>query len=530
MISTICLAGRALPLLEKGWQALVHDNDTQALQCFGMAYIEAERENDTVSKAQALLFMGMCSYGSSYNEGLSYCFKAMDEYRKMEHNQPLKAKEGRSRCLQLVSTIKTRQGYYREAIELSKEAKEGLPESKDSTGTLGLIYNSLGSAYHQLKMDDSSAYFHRLALLELLLAQQFAYLPNAYIEVARIEAAENHQQTSLELYTHALSIADSTANRQAQVMALLGMGEWQINCRKNTHDAQAYYQKADSIASKLSDKTFSLKVLAHLLALYKENGNYIEAMTCQERIITTRDSMYSWDRRKEIKSLEIQFDVAEKDRQLKLVQKEKEITVLTNYLLWGGLDVLVLLSGGIIFMLKRVNRRDKLLLHAQKELVIATDQQKQLLEEQKVLKEKQMQQELEFKESQLSAMALQMLQKNELMQELKSRVEVDKAIAQDQGIGKIINKALAQDKEWSDFNTHFESINKTFYTRLKQEYPDISPNDLKICALIKLQLSIKEMAAILNISPDSVKTARYRLRKKLQLNTEDNLTDFIQQL
>jgi DNA-binding CsgD family transcriptional regulator len=70
-------------------------------------------------------------------------------------------------------------------------------------------------------------------------------------------------------------------------------------------------------------------------------------------------------------------------------------------------------------------------------------------------------------------------------------------------------------------------VNKHFYTRLKQNYPEISANDLKICALIKLNLSIKEMAAILNISPDSVKTARHRLRKKLQLSTEENLTDFI---
>jgi DNA-binding CsgD family transcriptional regulator len=92
---------------------------------------------------------------------------------------------------------------------------------------------------------------------------------------------------------------------------------------------------------------------------------------------------------------------------------------------------------------------------------------------------------------------------------------------------KIINKGLSHDKEWAHFNASFESINKNFYARLKQAYPDIRPNDLKISALIKMGLSIKEMADILNISADSVKTARYRLRKKLQLNTEDNLTDFI---
>lgn len=72
-------------------------------------------------------------------------------------------------------------------------------------------------------------------------------------------------------------------------------------------------------------------------------------------------------------------------------------------------------------------------------------------------------------------------------------------------------------------------MNKNFYTRIKQSFPEIIPNELKICALIKMNLSIKEMAGILNISPDSIKTARDRLRKKQQLDTEDNLTDFILQ-
>ena len=92
---------------------------------------------------------------------------------------------------------------------------------------------------------------------------------------------------------------------------------------------------------------------------------------------------------------------------------------------------------------------------------------------------------------------------------------------------KIVNKYTIQDNNWKVFDHYFESVNKNFYTRLKQKYPEISSNDLKICALIKLNLSIKKMATILNISPDSVKTARHRLRKKLQLSTEENLTDFI---
>ncbi len=119
------------------------------------------------------------------------------------------------------------------------------------------------------------------------------------------------------------------------------------------------------------------------------------------------------------------------------------------------------------------------------------------------------------------------MQKSELLNEVKEVLDKDKSISESNEVHKLINKGQNQDGDWEDFNTRFESLNKNFYSRLKTAYPEISPNDLRICALIKLNLSIKEMAGILNISPDSVKTARYRLRKKLQLNTEDNLTEFI---
>ncbi len=148
------------------------------------------------------------------------------------------------------------------------------------------------------------------------------------------------------------------------------------------------------------------------------------------------------------------------------------------------------------------------------------------MEEQKHLKEQQFQNDIEHKESQLSAVTIQMIEKNEILDEIKSIIN-KKAPNSESELKKLVSKYTIQDNSWRDFDNYFESVNKNFYTRLKQKYPDISSNDLKICALIKLNLSIKEMASILNISPDSVKTARHRLRKKLQLTTEENLTDFI---
>lgn len=239
----------------------------------------------------------------------------------------------------------------------------------------------------------------------------------------------------------------------------------------------------------------------------------------QNEVITIKDSFYSFEREQIVKSLEVQFDVSEKNRKLQLISAEREVSKLTNYLLITLLGLLLLVFTILYFFLKRINKRDKQLLKTKEELV-------NLMEEQKQLKEQQFRNDIDHKESQLSAITIQMLEKNELLDEIKTILN-KKEPTSEKEIKKLVSKYTIQDNNWKDFDNYFESVNKNFYTRLKKKYPEISSNDLKICALIKLNLSIKEMASILNISPDSVKTARHRLRKKLQLNTEENLTDFI---
>jgi DNA-binding CsgD family transcriptional regulator len=507
-------------LLEKGWAELIKDNDTTALRYFNEAYLISKAKADHENSANALLDMGICSYGSSLTFGLHYCMMAMKEFQKLEKSHPANALTGRSKCLQLISTIKNRQGKFRESIDLSMEALAGFPKSNDTTGYAGLIYNKLGEDYHSMNQIDSSRYFHRLALEERIRTNNTTYLPSSYINVATIEMEDGHAEKSLLYFQRALFIAASTGNRQSQVSAWIGLGKWNVKFHQNFTKAEENFLNAKSISEKLSDKSFYISSLDQLLALKKQKSDLQGALLYSELIRQMKDSLSSWEKDRITRNLEIQFDIAEKDRQLNAAQEEKNIATLTNYILWGTILFLIMIATGIILFLKKINKRDRLLMQTRVQLLKAE-------EEQKKLKEQQLRNELEYKESQLSAMAVQMMQKNELLVELKERIGQINPAAEDNQLNKIITKGLNHDKEWIDFNTYFESINKNFYSRLKSAYPEISPNDLKICALIKLNLSIKEMSAILNISPDSVKTARYRLRKKLQLNTEDNLTDFI---
>ncbi len=508
-------------LVDKGWRALIQDNDTLAVKYFELAFESAQKENNVEAVANALLHLGICYYGVNSDKGLDYANQALTNYQTLETSHPKIALIGKSKCFQLISTIYSRQGNYTKALQLSKNALSGIIQTNEK-GYKGLIYTSLGKCYAVLNKTDSSEFYYRLALSEQLQEKNYAYLPTALVNVAEIELKHGNSVLSLQLFNRGLKIADSTNNKQAHVNCLLGKGNWFIaNVKKDS--ANFVFDKALALSEALSDKSFRIKALEQLVKFEKENGEFKTALNYQEEMTLINDSMDAHDKLKGAKLLEVQFEVAEKDRKLELLNKEKNIVQLSNYILWGSIIFLIILSLGVILFLKRLNQRDKQLLKTKEELIVA-------VEEQRKIKEQFLQNELEFKESQLSAMAVQILQKNELMHELKQQLEKNNNQEADFALTKLINKGFNHDKEWDDFNQYFESVNRNFYSRLKTAYPEISPNDLKICALIKLNLSSKDMSGILNISPDSVKTARYRLRKKLQMSPEENLVDFIQKL
>lgn len=507
-------------LVKKGWNELIKDNDTTALRFFYDAYFFSKKNNDVKNEANALLHLGIASYGSSLSNGLKYTNSALQAYAKIEKDYPTLAQLGRSKCLILMATIKARASKPIEAMQLCKEALSISIALKDTSSSIGLAYNLLGSINIKLnKIDTADDYFQK-ALAIRLKHGEMTYLPGSFIKVGDIALRKKQFDQSLQFYQKGLDIADSMQNKQAKILCLMGLSKWYFQHQKNYFVADSILLSAKAMAIKISDKSFLVQVLEEIKNQKKQTGNFTDALTMEEEILKLNASLNDIEKEHITKSLEVQFGLMEKERQLNIIKKEQAITKLTNYLLYVALAFITFIALGFILFLKRINKRDKQLLETKAALLTAVNTQKKL-------KEQQLQNELEFKESQLSALTLQMIQKNELMQELKEKLEHTHNATIDATVSKIISKGLIQDKEWTDFNTHFESINKNFYSRIKQTFPDISPNELKICALIKMNLSIKEMASILNISPDSVKTARYRLRKKLNLNTEDNLTDFI---
>ncbi|ARV15904.1 hypothetical protein [Polaribacter sp. SA4-12] len=136
--------------------------------------------------------------------------------------------------------------------------------------------------------------------------------------------------------------------------------------------------------------------------------------------------------------------------------------------------------------------------------------------------------EIEIKKKELAVTALQLIEKDKVLAEIKKGLNDVKKHKDDDAVEKIKRTIKVSSlKTWKEFETRFIQVNSSFYESLGKKHSNLSRNELKLCALIKLNFSTKEMSQLLGVSTDTVNKARYRLRKKLELQREDNLFTYI---
>lgn len=153
------------------------------------------------------------------------------------------------------------------------------------------------------------------------------------------------------------------------------------------------------------------------------------------------------------------------------------------------------------------------------------------------LRKKQMKLDLEHKAEDLAASTMNVIRKNEILLEIDKELEkVAENMAEDRNkslkilsrIRHQIHDNIQHDNAWKTFEQNFDIVYDDYLKRLSQKYPHLTMADKKMCAYLKMDLSSKEIAPLLNITIRSVEMTRYRLRKKLGLSREDNLTEFLQ--
>ena len=142
--------------------------------------------------------------------------------------------------------------------------------------------------------------------------------------------------------------------------------------------------------------------------------------------------------------------------------------------------------------------------------------------------------ELEGKTRELASIAMQITYKNELLNQVKQKlIRVSgkmlhlESKQQVNDLIKTLEKDLLNREDWEKFEIHFDQVHEDFLKKIRKKYPELTPKDLRLCAYLKMNLSSKEIAPILNISVRGVEISRYRLRKKMNLPRDANLNDFM---
>ncbi len=207
---------------------------------------------------------------------------------------------------------------------------------------------------------------------------------------------------------------------------------------------------------------------------------------------------------------ETQRELLQQQR-LEQLEHEERVYFLQRTILIISLVSLLLIGWGYLKYVRSKHRAEKKLIREKQKLEIEKTNEI-----------------IELKNKELSASTLKLIEKDEFISTLRDKISNKKGQVDLREIKRYIRTMSAgNEQNWQEFEARFIAVNKGFYERLKDGFPKLTQGDLKLCALIKLNFSSKDMARLMGISVESVHTTRYRLRKKLALSRAVNLTEFI---
>ncbi|MFY0653907.1 MAG: tetratricopeptide repeat protein [Cyclobacteriaceae bacterium] len=285
--------------------------------------------------------------------------------------------------------------------------------------------------------------------------------------------------------------------------------------------SEVYYKSALNNANKYKRHlNYVPDVYEKLSDLYSLMNKPTEAFESLIRANLINKSLYSSRSPNNRYLLEIKDDFRiEKEKREKLAREQRLALLehedriwLLKFSILGVTIIFLLITGFIAFRYWRSKHKSE----------------RKMLEQEQKLEAQKSREILNLKNKELTGSALQLIEKDEFLSELKTNLKEISKKPDTKEINKLVKTInFNSNNNWKEFERRFIDVNEEFYQRLKERYPNLNQYDLKICALLRLNFSGKEMARLLGISAESAHTSRYRLRKKFGLDREISLVDFI---
>lgn len=405
--------------------------------------------------------------------------------------------------------------YFREALYLISENKNSLLHKSS-------LYSHIGMAFEKMNLSDSALfyYYKSLNIREQLnnernIASAKHSIGSLLIQIGDYKKAEKLLFEALNVY---ISLDEKTG---------ICLTESQIavaKCYQNQSDCSDIIENALRIAHEINNPWLIANVYSTMSEIANHQQNFKEAFEYLKEKNHISDSLFTVEKERLMTEFETKYQAERKDNEI-LQLKNKASIQKYNILLLSSIAGSLL---GVLLLLVFLFRYKSAALKAKQTLLekenIINLQTNELVEKENIILKKQ----LESKNRELASKALEMIRFNDTISVVINKLE-NFENGESESIRKIIYELENQTKHniWLEFDKIFKNIHSGFYERLLKICPELSSTEIKMAALLKLNLTTKEIAAITFKSEGGIKTARYRLRKKLSLPSDEKLIPFL---
>ncbi|GAA3606061.1 tetratricopeptide repeat protein [Flavivirga amylovorans] len=418
-----------------------------------------------------------------------------------------------------IGDIEIRRKNYYEAIDYYNKALKVYIELNDNIYTSN-TYINLGSTYIDI---DNKVKAKKYLEKGLKIARTYEIKDNIYkalTSLSKIYSDEGLFDKAVSYLRESEQLSKTENNSTDYLYVITEIGS--VLCKKGNYNEGVKYldlaiKKSDSLDSK-----YQLKIAYDERAkAFEKIGLPNKALADIRNFITVSDEIDNISISKEIEELKTIYKTEKKEAAIALQQEEiktlnekAKVDKLTKGLYSGGMFSFIAVSGLLFFGFQQRIKKNR----------IAREKQEEIYK-----------QEIAFKQRELTSQTLHLVQKNTFIQELKENLEKIKKSpelfkVEFRRLVMLLKKQNAEDKDWEVFKSYFSEVHNNFDNKLKTIYTDISEKEIRLASFLRMNLSTKEIASMLNVLPESVLKSKYRLKKKLDLDKETDLNHFLNNL
>ena len=404
---------------------------------------------------------------------------------------------------------------------------------KNYEGIAG-TYNNIGEIYRYQEQYDKALEYYKKAITINTRMKNDLWLAINYENIGSVYFMQNEKEKSLEYFTKALKHANIINDHEGLASINNNIGELYLS-KNNINLALTHLLVSYDYAEKISSTTYIKDVAYNLSELFNKTEDYKNAYLYFKVYENAETKLNKNLKTRRIAQIVAEYQLEKKNKEIEFFKKQNEFDILKEYALIL-IVILVVVIGLLMFTRLRARHKKTKELLKQKELIINTEKVLAETELKNIeLEKRQLNQRLNYQKKELVNFALHIIHKNDFLvsvkNELKKIKSTDKETAkQVRSLLLKINQSQKINLDLEEFQQNVERANKDFFDALNNKFPSLTPNEKRLSALLRIDLSSKEIASLNNISIKAVEMGRYRLRKKLDLGTNDSLSDFFRSI